>query len=84
MCARKGFDAVEPDIDDSYACPTGFAISRGDNVAFDTTLSAWTDKLDRWYGWSGRTTPRQSPRLARRRSPEPAIKRQRCRSALSG
>ncbi len=45
MCASKGFDAVEPDIDDSYASPTGFAISQGDNVAFDTTLANYAHSL---------------------------------------
>ena len=39
MCADKGFDAVEPDIDDSYTADTGFPITLADNVAFNTTIA---------------------------------------------
>ncbi len=35
MCARKGFDAVEPDNIDGFENPTGFPIAAGDQLAFD-------------------------------------------------
>ena len=50
MCASKGFDAVEPDIDDSYTGSTGFAISMAQNVTFDSTLSAYAHGLG--LGWA--------------------------------
>ena len=46
MCATKGFDAVEPDIDDSFADPTGFHITESQNVSYDTTLAAYAHSLD--------------------------------------
>jgi hypothetical protein len=39
MCRAKGFDAVEPDIDDSYTENTGFPITRSDQIAYDTWLA---------------------------------------------
>ena len=39
MCASKGFDGIEPDIDDSYTDDTGFSISEASDVAYLTTLS---------------------------------------------
>jgi hypothetical protein len=50
MCAAKGFDAVEPDIDDSYTDSTGFSISQAQNVAFDTTLAGYAHSLG--LGWA--------------------------------
>jgi hypothetical protein len=50
MCASKGFDAVEPDIDDSYSDSTGFAISQAQNVHFDTTLAAYAHGLGLAWG----------------------------------
>jgi hypothetical protein len=49
MCAAKGFDAIEPDIDDSYTHPTGFSISEADNVRFDATLARFAHHLG--LGW---------------------------------
>ena len=34
-CARKGFDAVEPDWLDAYDQATGFAITRAESIRFD-------------------------------------------------
>jgi hypothetical protein len=34
-CARKGFDAVEPDNIDGFENPTGFAITARDQLAYD-------------------------------------------------
>jgi hypothetical protein len=45
MCADKGFDAVEPDIDDSYQEPTGFPITQADNVKFNTTIANYAHSL---------------------------------------
>lgn len=39
MCARKGFDAVGPDIDDSWTDSTGFGITEADKVAYDVRLA---------------------------------------------
>jgi hypothetical protein len=41
QCAAKGFDAVEPDIDDSYTDSTGFAITETENISYDKTLGAY-------------------------------------------
>jgi hypothetical protein len=41
MCAAKGFDGVEPDIDDSYTDNTGFHITETQNIAYDRTLAAY-------------------------------------------
>jgi hypothetical protein len=49
MCASKGFDAIEPDIDDSYTDTTGFHISEADNIAYDRTLAAYAHSLG--LGW---------------------------------
>jgi hypothetical protein len=35
MCARKGFDAVEPDNMDGFENPTGFRITGGQQLAYD-------------------------------------------------
>jgi hypothetical protein len=50
MCAQKGFDAVEPDIDDSYTDDTGFTISEAQNVAYLTTLSRYAHTLGLAWG----------------------------------
>lgn len=39
LCRAKGFDAVEPDIDDSYTENTGFPITRQDQIAYNTWLA---------------------------------------------
>ena len=41
MCAGKGFDAVEPDIDDSYTDDTGFPLTEEEEISFDTTIAAY-------------------------------------------
>jgi hypothetical protein len=50
MCASKGFDAIEPDIDDSYTDSTGFPITESENVAYDATLAAYAHSLG--LGWA--------------------------------
>ena len=40
MCKSKGFDAVEPDIDDSYASTTGFPLTVTDQVNYDQAIAA--------------------------------------------
>jgi len=40
MCAAKGFDAVEPDLDDTFAENTGFALTQRDQVEFNTAVAA--------------------------------------------
>src|SRR4051794_25325509 len=45
MCAEKGFDAIEPDIDDSYQESTGFPITQADNVKFNTTIAEYAHGL---------------------------------------
>jgi hypothetical protein len=50
MCAKKGFDAIEPDIDDSYAKNTGFPIARDDDVRFNATLADYAHSLGLSYG----------------------------------
>lgn len=39
MCQAKGFDGIEPDIDDSYTASTGFPLTRQDQIDFDTWLA---------------------------------------------
>jgi endo-alpha-1,4-polygalactosaminidase (GH114 family) len=50
MCAQKGFDGVEPDIDDSYTDSTGFTITEASNVAYLTTLSDYAHSLGLAWG----------------------------------
>ncbi len=50
QCAGKGFDAVEPDIDDSYTDKTGFKISEAQNIAYDQKLAAYTHNLGLAWG----------------------------------
>lgn len=45
MCADKGFDAVEPDIDDSYAENTGFPITLADNLDFNRSIAQYAHSL---------------------------------------
>ena len=45
MCAAKGFDAVEPDLDDTYAENTGFALTQRDQVEFNTAVAAHAHAL---------------------------------------
>lgn len=50
MCARKGFDAIEPDIDDSFSDPTGFSITMAQDVGYDTALSNDAHALGLGFG----------------------------------
>jgi len=50
QCAGKEFDAVEPDIDDSYAASTGFPITEAQNEAYDRTLALYAHSLGLAWG----------------------------------
>ncbi len=50
QCAAKGFDGVEPDIDDSYTDSTGFGITEQDNIRYDRTLGAYAHSLGLAWG----------------------------------
>ncbi len=50
QCAAKGFDAVEPDIDDSYTDSTGFPITEARNEAYDRTLAVYAHHLGLAWG----------------------------------
>jgi hypothetical protein len=50
QCAAKHFDAVEPDIDDSYTDSTGFGITERQNTAYDRTLAAYAHSLGLAWG----------------------------------
>lgn len=50
MCAQKGFDAIEPDIDDSYKDTTGFPITEADEIAYLTKLSDYAHSLGLAWG----------------------------------
>jgi hypothetical protein len=50
MCHQKGFDAVEPDIDDSYSDPTGFPLTEADNIAHDRALAGYAHSLGMAWG----------------------------------
>ena len=39
MCATKGFDAIEPDIDESYDSSTGFPLTKAIEESYMTTLA---------------------------------------------
>ncbi len=39
MCRSKGFDGIEPDIDDSYTENTGFPLTRQDQIDYNTWLA---------------------------------------------
>jgi len=39
LCKAKGFDGIEPDIDDSYTENTGFPLTRQDQITFNTWLA---------------------------------------------
>lgn len=50
QCAAKGFDAVEPDIDDSYTDRTGFRITEKEDEEFDIRLGAYAHSLGLAWG----------------------------------
>ena len=45
MCAAKGFDAVEPDLDDTFAADTGFALTQKNSIDFDTAVAERAHEL---------------------------------------
>jgi hypothetical protein len=45
MCASKGFDAIEPDIDESYGSTTGFPLTKADEETFMTSLATYAHGL---------------------------------------
>jgi hypothetical protein len=50
QCAAKGFDAVEPDIDDSYTDTTNYAITETENEAYDIKLGTYAHSLGLAWG----------------------------------
>jgi hypothetical protein len=50
QCAAKGFDAVEPDIDDSYTDRTGYHITEVQNEKYDKKLGAYAHRLGLAWG----------------------------------
>ena len=63
MCAWKGFDAVEPDIDDSYTDSTGFRITEADNIAYDTGLAHYAHQLGLAWGLKNGDIPGFAARM---------------------
>jgi hypothetical protein len=45
QCGAKGFDAVETDIDESYASANGFGLTRADEETYMTTLADYMHGL---------------------------------------
>jgi hypothetical protein len=62
MCAQKGFDAVEPDLEDGYSNNTGFPLTSNDQIVFNTWIAETVHK----YGMSVllKGDPEQAKRLA--------------------
>jgi hypothetical protein len=50
QCAAKGFNAVEPDIGDSYTDSTGFGITERNNIAYDNLLGNYAHSLGLAWG----------------------------------
>jgi hypothetical protein len=50
QCAAKGFDAIEPDIDDSYTDSTNYKITEAQNIAYDNKLGAYAHSLGLAWG----------------------------------
>jgi len=50
QCAAKGFDAVEPDIGDSYTDNNGFGITEAQNITYDNTLGEYAHSLGLAWG----------------------------------
>jgi hypothetical protein len=64
QCSAKGFDAVEPDIDDSYTDATGFKITETQNIRYDRTLGVYAHGLGlAWGQKNGDNDPRFSRAL---------------------
>ena len=45
MCVDKGFDAIEPDLDESYRYNTGFPLTKANEEAFMTPLTNYAHGL---------------------------------------
>ena len=45
MCARKGFDAVEPDNMDGFENPTGFPITAAQQLTYDRWVARAVHRL---------------------------------------
>ena len=64
QCYAKGFDAVEPDIDDSYADTTSLRITEAENIRYDKMLGAYAHSLGlAWGQKNGDADPRFSAAL---------------------
>jgi hypothetical protein len=50
QCSAKGFDAVEPDIDDSYTDTTGYGITETETERYDEMLGAYAHSLGLAWG----------------------------------
>jgi hypothetical protein len=66
QCAVKGFDAVEPDIGDSYTDNNGFGITEAQNAAYDNTLGTYAHSLG--LAW-GEKNGDQDPSFAKMQQP---------------
>lgn len=66
QCGAKGFDAVEPDIGDSYTDNTGFRITEAQNAAYDNTLGTYAHSLG--LAW-GQKNGDQDPAFAKMQQP---------------
>ena len=56
--AAKGFDAVEPDIDDSYTDHTGSKVTEIQNEKYDQKLGAYAHRLGLAWGQKNRDNDR--------------------------
>jgi hypothetical protein len=64
QCFAKGFDAVEPDIDDSYTDTAGFTITEAENIRYDKILGVYAHSLGlAWGQKNGDNDPRFSAAL---------------------
>ena len=50
QCSSRGFDAVEPDLDDSYTDTTGFSITEANEISYLSTLSNYAHSLRLAWG----------------------------------
>jgi hypothetical protein len=66
QCAAKGFDAVEPDLGDSYTDNNGFGITEAQNAAYDNTLGTYAHSLG--LAW-GQKNGDQDPAFAKMQAP---------------
>ena len=61
MCAAKGFDAVEPDLDDTYTMNTGFPLTQRDQIAFNSAVAAHAHALGMSIVFGRMATSNPSP-----------------------